>query len=333
MFTKVQIKLTLLYSLLFLSLFWAFSFSLYFWMTKSFGEDYISQVKERHSQLGDTDDFEDVKTTVVTVAGDIALEQLFALLLVINGVSLLVVPTTSWFLVKKSLEPIKVAHEKQKQFVSDASHELRTPLAIIKGETEVALKKTRTIKEYKNILKSSNEEMVRLSTLVENLLFLARENPKNNINFSENVDLTDLISNIVFRLNPYIKEKNLKVTLKSPSENLVTRGNKQLLGQLFYNLTDNAIKYTPVKGNITLDMVRDRNWAKISVRDTGMGIGANNKSNIFDRFYRVENSRSVIKGYGLGLSICQSIVNYHSGKIFVKSRLNKGSEFIVLLPI
>ena len=130
-----------------------------------------------------------------------------------------------------------------------------------------------------------------------------------------------------------IKEKNLKVTLKSPSENLVTRGNKQLLGQLFYNLTDNAIKYTPVKGNITLDMVRDRNWAKISVRDTGMGISANNKSNIFDRFYRVENSRSVIKGYGLGLSICQSIVNYHSGKIFVKSRLNKGSEFIVLLPI
>lgn len=166
MFTQTQLKLTFFYSLLFLCLFWAFSFGLYFWMERSFGESYISQVKQRQVQQGQFEgEFDERKTTIVTIAGDVALDQLQSILLAINGISLFVIPTISWYLAKRSLAPIQIAHERQKQFVSDASHELRTPLSIMSGEIELALKKIRKVQDYQAILKSNKEELGRLLPL------------------------------------------------------------------------------------------------------------------------------------------------------------------------
>ncbi len=172
MFKQAQIKLTLLYSLLFLALFWVFSFGLYFWMNNSFGEGYISQVKQRQGRQ--EEEFDPRSRDVVTIAGDVALDQLLRILLGLNAGLLLIIPIVSWFLAKRTLIPLQKIHEQQKQFVSDASHEMRTPLSIITGEIEVILDKNRSAEDYKKTLESTKEETNRLSKLAESLLFLAQ---------------------------------------------------------------------------------------------------------------------------------------------------------------
>lgn len=332
MFTRAQLKLTVFYSLLFLSLFWAFSFGIYFWMERSFGEGYISQIRQRQVQQGQYEgEFNDKKAVIVTIAADVALDRLLKILLAINGISLLVIPVISWYLAKRSLTPIQAAHEKQKQFVSDASHELRTPLSIMSGEIEVALQKARKAREYQTVLKSNKEELGRLTSLVENLLFLAKEDRNNKITLTDTIDLTDLLSTLVIQLKPVYTKKHLAVYLKPAKENIVIQGNTQLLHQLFFNLLDNAIKYTR-KGEIIVKLNQEKNLAKVEVHDTGVGISEQHQKLLFDRFYRVDNARSETKGYGLGLAIAQAIANRHHGTITVNSTLHKGSTFLVLLP-
>lgn len=333
MFTQTRLKLTLFYSLLFLALFWIFSFGIYFWMERSFGEGYISQVKQQQVQRGQYQgEFDDSKNTIVTIAGDVALRQLRNILIVINGMSLLVIPTISWYLAKKSLNPIQVAHEKQKQFVSDASHELRTPLSIMMGEIDVALNKNRSIHEYQYILKSNKEELTRLSSLVENLLFLAREDQNNTSIFRDTVDLTDILSTLIVQLKPKYTQKHLTVHFQPAKESIAIKGNTQLLHQLFFNLLDNAIKYTH-QGEIWISLIKENKYVKVRIKDTGIGIGQDCQARIFNRFYRVDSARSEIKGYGLGLAICLAIMKRHSGTITVLSSPHKGSTFTVALPI
>lgn len=333
MFTQTRLKLTLFYSLLFLSLFWLFSFGLYFWMERSFGEGYISQVRQRQVQQGQYEgEFDDRKTTVVTIAEDVALDQLRNILIAINGISLLVIPAISWYLAKRSLAPVQVAHEKQRQFVSDASHELRTPLSIMTGEIEIALNKSRSISEYQQILKSNKEELTRLTSLVENLLFLAREDQNTHTAFTDAVDITDLLSTLIVQLKPVYTKKHLAVSFKPPEESIVIKGNIGLLRQLFFNLLDNAIKYTN-KGEIKITLSQEGKDANISIKDTGIGISPEHRARLFDRFYRVDSARSETKGYGLGLAIAYAVVKQHNGTISVVSSPRKGSTFTISLPI
>lgn len=333
MFTQTQLKLSLFYSLLFLSLFWLFSYGLYFWMEHSFGEGYISQVKQRHVQQGQFEgEFDDRKTTIVIIAADVALDQLRNVLVTINGISLFVIPTISWYLAKRNLAPIQVAHEKQKQFVSDASHELRTPLSIMSGEIEIALKKERKAQEYQTILKSNKEELTRLTSLVENLLFLAREDRNKMVPLTDRVDVTDLLLTLISQLKPIYTNKHLKVHFKAAEESIVIKGNKELLHQLFFNLLDNAIKYTD-KGEIRVTLSQEGRYAKVVIKDTGIGISQEHQKQLFDRFYRIDSARSETKGYGLGLAISKAIVARHNGSITVTSTPHKGSTFTVSLPI
>jgi len=334
MFRQTQLKLTLFYSLLFLALFWVFSFGLYFWMDRSFGEGYISRVRQvQQQQHGQNEGvFDDKKTTIVTIAGDVALNQLRNILITLNGIFLFVIPVLSWYLAKKSLAPIQIAHEKQKQFVSDASHELRTPISIMTGEIDVALNKERPVKEYQHILKSNKEELKRLTLLVENLLFLAREDQNSNAKLTESVDMTDLLSTLIVRFKPIYTKKHLAIHFQPGEENIVIKGNMSLLRQLFFNLFDNAIKYTD-KGEIRVTLSQEDKYAKVVIKDTGIGISQEHQAQLFDRFYRVDSARSGTKGYGLGLSICHAVVKRHNGSITLASTPHKGSTFTVLLPI
>ncbi len=333
MFKQTQLKLTLFYSLLFLFLFWVFSLGIYLWMERSFGEGYISQVRQRQVQQSQNDgDFDDRKAIVVTIAGDVALDRLLNILIAINGISLFVIPTISWYLAKKSLTPIQIAHEKQKQFVSDASHELRTPISIMTGEIDVALKKVRSVADYQHILKSNKEELTRLTSLVENLLFLAREDQNNKASLSDTVDMTDLISTLIVQLKPIYTKKHLPIHFQPAEENVVIKGNTQLLRQLFFNLLDNAIKYTN-KGEIWVTLSQENKYAKVTIKDTGLGISQEHQARLFDRFYRVDTARSETKGYGLGLAICQAIVKRHNGTINLASSPHKGTTFNVFLPL
>ncbi len=334
MFKKTQIKLTIIYSLLFLILFWGFSFGIYVWMEHSFGEGYISKVKQVQQQQGNNiGEHEDKTTQIAMVSGDVALNQLRDVLLTMNGIFLIIVPMVSWMLAKKSLTPIEIMYKQQKQFVSDASHELRTPLSIIKGEFDVLLQKKRSPAQYQKTVQSSREEINRLTSLVENLLILARMNAGNNHTQMTFLDLPDTINRIISKLTPKIQQKQLSLHFTPPKENTPLYGQEVLLSQLFFNLIDNAITYTPKKGTIWITLEEKKQNMLITVRDTGIGIPIPLQRKIFDRFYRVDTSRTQTKGFGLGLAIAKAIVEKHKGSITVLSQEDKGTTFTVSLPL
>lgn len=330
MFTSAQVKLTFWYSLLFFVIFWAFSSAIYIWMSKELGASYISQVRQHQGDSSIWDPMDETQTTVVTLAGEVALTRLRRVLVMLDLLFLIIIPPLSWILASWTLEPIQKSHQRQKQFVSDASHELRTPLSIISGEIEVALAKDRQLPQYKRVLSSTKEEIDRLSKLVKNLLLLAR-NDKDELT-RELVDLTDLISGVIAGLTPKAKKKNQAIVFEPAETPSMVMGNSSLISQVFYNLIDNAIIYSPEKSQIEVILHNRRKSVITQVKDHGIGIEKQALERIFDRFYRADESRSGIRGYGLGLAICKSVVEKHSGTLTVSSQLGKGTIFTVELP-
>jgi signal transduction histidine kinase len=254
------------------------------------------------------------------------------MLLILNGGLLIIIPVVAWILTRHTLTPLQQIHEQQKQFVSDVSHELRTPLSIMSGEIEITLRKPRQTNEYIQILTSSKEELSHLINLVKNLLFLAKEDQKAISLQSEKVDLTDLLNNVISTLKEKINKKKIILKLKLADESITIIGQASMLRQLFFNIIDNAIIYTPENGKINIALSANTNQVIIKVIDTGIGIAPKEQKKVFERFYRVDSSRSQTKGYGLGLAICQSIINLHKGHIDIDSKLGKGTAVTVFIP-
>jgi two-component system, OmpR family, sensor kinase len=220
-----------------------------------------------------------------------------------------------------------------RQFSADASHELRTPLTVMRGEIELALRNPKTLEEYRQVLESSMEEIIRMSSIIENLLTLAKADQGTyEVNLSE-VNLGSLVEELYDDGEILAEGKHIRVTLAAKGPITIV-GDKVRLRQLFLNLIDNAIKYTPEGGAVTLSVERRNGAAVVQVADTGIGIPPEDINRIFDRFYRVDKARSrEIGGTGLGLSIAKWIVELHRGTITVKSEVDKGSVFTVELPI
>jgi len=149
----------------------------------------------------------------------------------------------------------------------------------------------------------------------------------------EQVDLTDLVSNVMASFSTQMKQKQQKTEINLPEQSTQITGNSTMLRQLFNNLIDNAVKYTDEKGKISIDITRKNSEAFVAIQDTGIGIDDIEQTKIFDRFYRVDASRSQTKGYGLGLAICRTIVDIHHGQLTVRSKKHSGTTFIVSLPI
>jgi len=149
----------------------------------------------------------------------------------------------------------------------------------------------------------------------------------------EQVDVADIVSTALASFSRQIKQKQLHTTLTLPEKSIQIPGNPVLLRQLFSNLIDNAVKYTNEEGTINVDVKTNDQMVITTIKDNGIGIEDNEQSKIFDRFYRVDTSRSQTQGYGLGLSICRTIVDIHKGKLLVNSKKNKGSTFTVILPV
>jgi heavy metal sensor kinase len=220
-----------------------------------------------------------------------------------------------------------------RQFSADASHELRTPLTIMRGEIELALRSTKTPEEYRRVLQSSLEEIMRMSAIIDSLLLLAKADQGNyQAEFSE-VNLRELVEELYEDSEALAERKKIRVTLRRAGQITIV-GDKVRLRQLFLNLVDNAIKYTPEGGSVTLSVEQQNGSAVFQVEDTGIGIPADEQDKIFDRFYRVDKARSrEAGGSGLGLSIAKWIVDLHRGTIAVSSQMNKGSVFTVRLPL
>lgn len=229
---------------------------------------------------------------------------------------------------------LRSSFEQMHRFSSDASHELRTPLTIMRGELELALQNRKSEEEYRKILISNLEEILRLSAIVENLLVITKaETGKQDFAFIEEVDLQDLMQGLYEDGEIIAEKKNIQIEMLK-NEPARVKGDSTRLRQLMLNLIDNAIKYTPENGKVSLFLECVNGYAKLSVKDNGIGIPKEEQSRIFDRFYRVDKARSREHGgSGLGLSIAKMIAEQHKGKIEVESELNKGSVFSVYLPL
>jgi heavy metal sensor kinase len=225
------------------------------------------------------------------------------------------------------------AFHQMRQFSADASHELQTPLTILKGEMEVALRSQRRPEEYQRVLKSGLEEIDRINHLVAGLLLLARADAGVLRLDVQPVALKALLQEICEQMRVVADEHSVNLQTRLPTS-VSVRGDREHLRRLLLNLVDNAIKYTPAGGSVTLSLQSDNDWASLMISDTGIGLSEDEQQQIFGRFHRAVETRSRDeRGVGLGLSIARSIAEAHGGQIRVESTPGQGSTFTVFLPV
>ncbi len=223
--------------------------------------------------------------------------------------------------------------EQMKQFSTDASHELRTPLTVLRTQLETALSSRMSPSETRKIVARSLDEAIRMGSILENLSLLGRGDAGQASIKRERVRLDDLLKDTYDESVILASQKSIDVKIENTA-NVMIWGDKQRLRQMILNLVDNAIKYSGEKTVITLSLSQTDGEASMVVRDQGIGIPRSETGRIFDRFYRVDRARArTLGGSGLGLAIVKWIVDAHGGTISVKSNMNKGSEFTVLLPV
>lgn len=231
------------------------------------------------------------------------------------------------------IERLEKSFKQIKQFTGDASHELKTPLTILKGEIEMALRSKDDVQYMKEVLRSSMEEIDRMNYIVKSLLDLARMDVEKGALAYEPVRLDRVLTDRYEHLKKHAFDNRVSLDIL---ENMpvVVRGDQVRLSQLVYNLIDNAIKYTPAGGRVEVRLVETGGWAVLKVRDTGVGISAEDLPFVFDRFYRVDKARTrEVGGAGLGLSICREIVEAHGGTIGAESAPGAGSVFTASFPL
>jgi heavy metal sensor kinase len=223
-------------------------------------------------------------------------------------------------------------HEMQR-FTADASHELRTPISVIRAETEVALAKPLSEPEKQELLGSVLEECQRLTWITDQLLTLCREDAGICEIPREPVDLGRLAREVSETMRPLAEGKRQALTAETNST-AVIQGDPIRLRHVIYNLLDNAIKYTPSHGTVKLSITAENHHVRLIVEDSGIGIPPDHLPHVFERFYRVDKSRSRAEGgTGLGLSIVQSIVQAHGGTVGVVSEPHAGTRCVVEIPV
>lgn len=223
------------------------------------------------------------------------------------------------------------AFGRQRQFVSDASHELKTPLAVIIAHGEIALRKDRDPRDYKIAIVAMMEAARMMSLIIERLLKLARFSSDRFTLQMEDVRLDGIIDRSLKLLRPLAGEKGIAIAMPA-GEKYTVRGDSEALLETFVNILDNAIKYNVPGGRIAISMRKDGGFIVTEIADTGIGIPETDLEKVFDRFYRVDKSRSRQSGgIGLGLSISGEIVRLHEGRIKIKSKDNEGTVVSVYL--
>jgi len=231
------------------------------------------------------------------------------------------------------LQRIESAVARITQFTADASHELRTPVALIRTRAEVTLAKPRNSDQYRDALKEVLAESERTSVLIENLMTLARADTGSATLDFDTIDLTGIANEVCSQARTLTEAKRQHWSAAIPETAIWVRGDANALRRLLLILIDNAVKYTPPAGIVSLSLQPNGTHAEIRVSDTGIGISESDLPHIFERFYRADKARSrELGGTGLGLSIARWIANAHGGEVKVESSSN-GSVFLVLLPV
>ena len=216
-------------------------------------------------------------------------------------------------------------------FSSHMAHELKTPLTIMRGETELALMGERNNEDYKNALNIILGEIERMLKIIEDLLFLTKMDHQPGAFKFEKINFMDYFCQIYEQSKILAADKNIDIRMDAPAANGISvKGDPLHLRRLFFNLLDNAIKYSPPQSRIHLSVKPKEGEVEVSIHDQGVGIPTEQIGRIFERFYTVDQHKF---GSGLGLSIAQSIAKAHGGQIDVQSQPNQGSIFTVTLPV
>jgi len=230
------------------------------------------------------------------------------------------------------LERIEAAFGKLQGFTADAAHELRTPVTALQCRLEVALNKARSESDYQDALGDALEQASALGGLIENLLFLARMDAEDGPPATERVNLAELFAQLAEPFGILAEQKGVTLEIDC-AKDCTIHGEPMLLRRLFGNLLDNAVRYTPSDGRVTVAAGGEDAQCLVTVANTGAGIEPEALGHVFDRFYRADPSRSrEAGGTGLGLSIARRVIELHGGRIAVESTPGEGTTVHVWLP-
>lgn len=232
----------------------------------------------------------------------------------------------SLFLSNLAVKPVKKAWEQQKQFVADASHELKTPLTVILANNNIMMSHTESrVKNERQWLESTQEEANHMKQLIDEMLFLAKSDAGTEKIQLSDVNFSEQVEGCTLNFEPVAFEKEVMIDANI-DENVILHGNSTQLNQLVHILVDNAVKYADNGTVITVKLKKQGDYVHFSVNNHGNEMSPEDMEHIFDRFYRAEKSRTT-KGYGLGLSIAQRIVQSMNGKLHVESNKENGTTF------
>lgn len=231
------------------------------------------------------------------------------------------------------LQRLEKAFDSQQQFIADASHELKTPIAILRSHWGKLAAEKNIPYNHRIRIQLDVDELARLSALINNLLILSSPEEKMFMDKFPVVNFSKLAYSVYDDILVLAEDKKLQIQV-SIAKNILIKGDKARIYQLLLNLVDNAVKYTLQSGRIKMKLYQNSTWAEFIIEDNGIGISASNIPYVFERFYRVDKSRSrKTGGYGLGLAVCKTIVEAHNGSISIKSGENRGTKVIVKIPL
>lgn len=226
------------------------------------------------------------------------------------------------------LTHVQHSYQVQKQFSADAAHELRTPLAVLQTKIDVFSMDKTLDAETQVFMNTLREQVERLTALIDDLLLFSKDLPLEKM---ETVHLQPLLADVINELTGLAQEKNIEIRLDCLNETVC--GQDRLLERVFYNLLENAVKYSPNDTTISISVKQERGKTIVSFSDQGEGIPADFRKDIFEPFFRVDKSRSrSVGGNGLGLAVCKKILNRHHAEISVTANVPKGSVFQIIFP-
>ncbi|MGH7237261.1 MAG: sensor histidine kinase, partial [Candidatus Saccharimonadales bacterium] len=324
MFKSATLKLTLWYVVLATVLSLLFSVVLYHFATHELSEGLQHQYQRLTTNDHDGDNNYSPRRELNTHNQNLLVDLAYFNLAVIVGSTVV-----SYWLARRTLRPIEQAHAAQVRFTTEASHELRTPLAAMRADTEVALMEKGLSVKARRTLQGNASDITKLERLASHLLDISRYQTDRE-EAQELVNLDEIIAETLRQFQHTIKAKHLKI--KQNIKPVQVRGDSYGLGQLLAIVLDNAVKYSSPSGIITIKLQVENGQAVLAIKDTGIGIPANDLPHLFERFYRASNAKSVqnaASGYGLGLPLAQEIVRAHKGTIDIASQENKDTTLII----
>lgn len=324
LFESATLRLTVWYMVLVMLLSLLFSFVLYEVATNEFSRALRPAPDNNSLQT-----FFDIDATSRQERIQDSTNRLIGSLVIFNLAVLVGGTALSYLLARRTLQPIKEAHDAQARFASDAAHELRTPLTVMQTEIEVGLRETKaTAKQHRETLSSTLEEVARLRILTDRLLMLASQQDLP----CGTVDMEMAVVEAVTHVVPLAQAKHIEIDNQVNA--VKAEAHPESVIEVLGILLDNAIKYSPKKSRITLTSKEHAHTIEISVVDEGPGIAPEEQTRIFERFYRADSSRSKenVEGHGLGLSLAKRLVEQMRGHLTVQSDGKKGTIFTLSLP-